>query len=361
MQLSFSGDSLIRIAIIGASGYSGAELFRLLVQREDVTIGHVIAHSSTGKRVDELFPALSKRSELVFEPLESLEEDFVDLAFIALPSGEAMNIVPRLMNNVNRIIDLGGDFRLPSVQLYEQFYNHHHTALHLLGEAVYGLPEINKDLIAKARLLANPGCYPTSAILALLPALTSNLISTSGIVINSLSGISGAGRTASLELSFSEVNENIRAYKIGTHQHIPEIQTVLEKATGRPVSVTFVPHLVPLTRGIYTTIYADLTSSFTNQEVLSLYEQFYKAAPFVRIRREIPQAKDVLYTNYCDIAVFVEHRIRKLIIISVIDNLIKGASGQAIQNMNIMYGLPETQGFFPSTFVNHQVREMQHV
>jgi N-acetyl-gamma-glutamyl-phosphate reductase len=209
---------------------------------------------------------------------------------------------------------------------------------------VYGLPECNFHRIQEARLIANPGCYPTSAILALLPALHNAIIAPSGIVINSLSGVSGAGRNGSVDLSFSEVNENIRAYKIGTHQHIPEIQTVLQSATGKEVSFSFIPHLVPITRGIYTTIHADLQQSITDVDVTNLYKTFYSAAPFVRIKKNIPQITDVARTNYCDIHVTVNQRTRQLIIVSVIDNLIKGAAGQAIQNMNIMFRLPQEQG-----------------
>ncbi|MBI3189298.1 MAG: N-acetyl-gamma-glutamyl-phosphate reductase, partial [Ignavibacteriales bacterium] len=246
----------INISIVGASGYSGAELIRLCLSRPDVCLKHLVAHTSVGKRVDELYPQFAGRVEMVFEPFEVLKDGESDIVFIALPSGEAMNIVPLLQNSVERIIDVGGDFRLPSAELYEQFYRHIHTSSHLLGEAVYGLPELQKNEIARARLVANPGCYPTSAILALLPVLKAGVISHNGIVINSLSGISGAGKTASFEMSFSELNENIRAYKIGTHQHIPEIEQVLSRASGKTVSVSFVPHLVPLTRGIYTTIHA---------------------------------------------------------------------------------------------------------
>ena len=335
---------MIRAAIIGASGYSGVELLRILSSREDVCIETVIAHSSVGKRVDDLYPAFSGSMDVTFESLETAHLEDVDIAFIALPSGEAMKIVPQLRQTVERVIDLGGDFRLPSARLYEEFYHHPHLAADMLGEAVYGLPELNKSRIADSSFVANPGCYPTGALLALLPAVKSNIISPSGIVINSLSGVSGAGRTASVDFSFSEINENIRAYKIGTHQHIPEIQSILEHASGKNITLSFVPHLVPMTRGIYTTIHADLEDSISEQNLLSIYQEFYSDAPFVRIKKQIPQIKDVLYTNYCDIAFTIEKRTNKLILISVIDNLMKGAAGQAVQNMNIMFGLREEEG-----------------
>lgn len=335
---------LVKAAIIGASGYAGAELLRILSSRDDVTVNMVTAGSSVGKRVDELYPAFSGSVDLELEPFNADRLDDIDVAFLALPSGVAMNVVPQVLNSVDRIIDLSGDFRLPTASLYEQFYRHTHASPGLLREAVYGLPELHKDRIATARLIANPGCYPTSAILALLPALKHRIVAPEDIVINALSGVSGAGRSASLELSFSEINENIRAYKIGTHQHIPEIQSVLGQATGQNISVCFVPHLVPLNRGIYTTIYVRLQTHLTEAELFEIYQEYYEHTPFVRTKKEIPQIKNVLYTNYCDIGVTIEQRTNRLIIISVIDNLIKGAAGQAVQNMNIMFGLPEEKG-----------------
>ena len=255
-----------------------------------------------------------------------------------------MSVVPQIMDRVERVIDLGGDFRLTSTDLYEKFYGRKHTAPDVLGESVYGLPELNKERIADARLIANPGCYPTSAILPLLPLLKAGLVSATGIVINSLSGVSGAGRSASLEMSFAEVNENIRAYKVGTHQHTPEIECILEGATGETIGLSFVPHLVPLTRGIYTTIHAGLRTVCTDEEIHSAYNDFYADAPFVRVRKGIPQIRDVVFTNFCDLSWRIEPRTNQIIIISTIDNLMKGAAGQAIQNMNIMLGLPEETG-----------------
>lgn len=339
-----TNQSMIHASIIGASGYSGAELVRLLSSRDDVKIGSVIASASVGKKMSDVYPAFAGEVDLTFEPLMEDRFDGVDVAFLALPSGEAMKIVPRLLDSVDRVIDLGGDFRLKSPPLYEQFYQHRHASPELLSQATYGLPELNRDAIAGARLVANPGCYPTGVILALLPALKHGVISPKGIVVNSLSGISGAGRASSVDLSFAEVNENIRAYKIGRHQHIPEIQSVLEQAIAGPVSFSFVPHLVPITRGIYTTIHADLQAKVTEAELMDVYDTFYHKAPFVRINRQIPQIRDVAMTNYCDIGFTIERRTNQLILVSVIDNLVKGAAGQAVQNMNIMFGLDEERG-----------------
>ena len=335
---------MISASIIGASGYSGAELVRLLSSRDDVNIESVFASASAGKKMSDVYPAFAGEVDLTLEPISNDRFDGVDVIFLALPSGEAMNVVPQLLESSGRVIDLGGDFRLKSPQLYEQFYPHKHAAPGLLSQAEYGLPELNRNEIATARLVANPGCYPTSVILALLPALKRGIISTGGIVVNSLSGISGAGRSSSVDLSFAEINENIRAYKIGRHQHIPEIQSVLEEATAKPVSFSFVPHLVPITRGIYTTIHADLSATLTEAELIDVYETFYADAPFVRITRQTPQIRDVVRTNYCNIGLTIEPRTNQLILISVIDNLVKGAAGQAVQNMNIMFGLEETKG-----------------
>lgn len=334
---------MITTSIIGASGYSGAELLRLLAQRKDVTILHAAAATSAGKRVADIYPSLEGMGERVYSTIEKALEDPVDVAFVALPSGEAMHIVPKLLGVAGKVIDLGGDFRLP-VHLYEEYYGLRHAAPDLLPEAVYGLPELNHDAIARARLIANPGCYPTGIILALLPALKKGFISAENIVMNSLSGITGAGRTASTELSFSEINENIRAYKIGKHQHVPEIGKVLQDATGKEISFSFVPHLVPLNRGIYSTIHATLVSPVTEAEIVSAYRDFFPEDSFVRLSANIPQLKNVTGTNYCEINFRKHPDTNQLIMISVIDNLIKGAAGQAMQNMNISCGLPHYAG-----------------
>jgi N-acetyl-gamma-glutamyl-phosphate reductase len=335
---------MTNVSIIGASGYSGAELMRLLSRRNDVRLVQVTANSSAGQQVEALYPDLAGRVDLEFQEYRPERLEDADLAFVALPSGQAMGIVPGLQSLVRRVIDLGGDFRLKSPEEYARYYKHVHSAVNLLAGAVYGLPELNGTRIAEASLVANPGCYPTGAILALLPALKLGLIEPERIVINSLSGTSGAGRSAAVDMSFSEINENVRAYKLGVHQHIPEIESVLQEGTGLPVSVSFVPHLIPITRGIYTTIHANLSRRIDEDEVHEMYLAFYEAAPFVRVRRAIPQIQAVLRTNYCDIGVKVEPRTNQLIIMSVIDNLVKGAAGQAVQNMNVMLGLPEETG-----------------
>jgi len=344
---------MIRAAIWGASGYSGAELLRFLLRHPLVKVERVFAQTTVGKKVAELYPIFNGRTELVFEPWEPegsvtasdprVEE--LDVAFLALPSGEAMRVVPHLIPRVKKVIDLSGDFRLKEVSLYEQYYRRKHTAEELLTVAVYGLPELNREEIRKAKIIANPGCYPTGVLLALVPALKLGIVDPEEIVVNSLSGVSGAGRSAAIEMSFVEVNENVRAYKIGFHQHIPEIINTLEAVTGLRVRLTFIPHLVPLNRGIYTTIAASLTAEINEEGLREMYRNFYASSPFVRIsQRRIPEIKDVLGTNYCDIGFAIDHQAGRLVIISVIDNLGKGAAGQAVQNMNIMFGIPEGEG-----------------
>ncbi len=354
MQLQYDTlfRSLIITTIFGASGYSGAELLRLLARRHDVVIRHAAAATSAGKRIGDMYPTISGIQDRRFSSLEEAMADEIDVAFVALPSGEAMRLMPRLLTIARHVIDLGGDFRLPSASLYTEYYGHEHTAPELLPEAVYGLPELQHDRISNARLIANPGCYPTSIILGLLPALVRGIISPRGIVINALSGITGAGRTASMEMSFSEINENIRAYKIGTHHHIPEIRLVLERASGKECSFSFVPHLVPLNRGIYSTIHATLDRSVTEAEVLDAYRDFYPADSFVRVGNNIPQIKDVVGTNYCELGIHIHPPTNQIIITSVIDNLIKGAAGQAVQNMNIVCGLPHATGLREKEFVH---------
>ncbi len=341
MQDEFPEKCMIAVGIVGASGYSGGELLRLLARSDRVQVRRVTAHSQAGVPVGAVHTDLARVFPLTFEEFDAGTFEGLDCAFIALPSGEAMQIVPALQGKVGRIIDLGGDFRLPHAALYERYYGRPHTTPALLGTAVYGLPELHRERIRLSSLIANPGCYPTSAILGLLPALAAGIIKPAGIVINALSGVSGAGRSKAVELSFSEVNENIRAYKIGTHQHIPEIQTVLAAACGQEVSCSFIPHLVPLTRGIYSTIHADPNGVHSPESVRNAYEEYYHNEPFVRVMSGIPEIKNVAYTNFCNIATAIEPHSGKLVILSVIDNLVKGAAGQAVQNFNILFGLPE--------------------
>ncbi len=337
------------ISIVGASGYSGAELYSILSHHSSVRIGKLFANTSAGKRFFDVFPRFSEKRAGSADPiLEEYSPDAAcssDLVFIALPSGEAMRIVPELLKRGKRIIDLGGDFRLKDASLYERFYKHSHSATELLSQAVYGLPEWNREAIRNATLVANPGCYPTSAILPLLPLLKERIIHDDGIAVSSLSGVSGAGRSASTDLSFAEVNESVKAYKVGVHQHSPEINSILSSFSERTITVSFVPHLLPITRGIYTSIYAPLTRDCRPEHVEEIYQSAYLREAFIRFSASsIPEIKYVTNTNFLDIGFRVDRENKMLIVLSVLDNLVKGAAGQAVQNMNLMLGFNETEG-----------------
>jgi N-acetyl-gamma-glutamyl-phosphate reductase len=335
----------ISASIIGASGYSGAELMKILLRHKQVRIEKLFANSSVGKRITDLHPWFGGRVDSIYERYSVDAACTSDIVFVALPSGEAMNIVPELLERGKRVIDLGGDFRFKDVSLYEKFYKHEHKAKNSLHQAVFGLPEWNRQQISAASLVANPGCYATSAILPLAPVLKEGIIQPRGIAISSLSGVSGAGRSSNVDYSFAEVNESVKAYKVGVHQHTPEIKTALEAISGITVSVTFVPHLLPITRGIYTSIYAPLAKEVTPDEVLAAFRKYYGSEPFIRISdTAIPEIKNVNYTNFLDIGFRIYADNNQLIILSAIDNLIKGAAGQAVQNMNLMFGFNETEG-----------------
>jgi N-acetyl-gamma-glutamyl-phosphate reductase len=268
------------------------------------------------------------------------------VVFLALPHAVAFEIVPKLLEAGVKVIDLSADFRLKDFQTYEKWYKVKHTAKQYLAQAVYGISELNAEAIKKSSLIANPGCYPTTIALGSAPAVKSGAVDSDGIIIDSKSGISGAGRSAAKEY-FNNEHPNFRAYKTGgTHRHIPEIEQELSLLFANPVTVTFTPHIIPAERGMLSTIYIDLKRKITTEEITGIYKKFYEGKPFVKILEggALASIKDVVNTNYCEIALKVDERVNKLIIVSVIDNLVKGASGQAVQNMNMMFGLKETEG-----------------
>lgn len=335
------------ISIIGASGYSGAELLSYLVHHQGVSVNTVFANSSAGKKVSDLYPRFRSTvvGSLVYQEYTIERVTDADLIFIALPSGEAMHYVPALMDAGKKIIDLGGDFRLKNTSLYRQYYHREHIAEAYLPKAIYGLPEWNSALIPSAQLIANPGCYVTSALLPLLPLIKENLIEARSITINALSGVSGAGRSASVDHSFTEINESVKAYKVGIHQHTPEIESVCRDFGGKETVITFIPHLIPVTRGIYSTITVIPSAGTTDALLEEQYRTYYSRAPFVRLLgNTVPELKSVQHSNYIDIGWKLYERNNQLIIHSAIDNLVKGASGQAIQNMNLLFGFDETEG-----------------
>jgi N-acetyl-gamma-glutamyl-phosphate reductase len=338
-------NSTVRAAVIGASGYSGQELLGILLRHPQVKIGSLFAHSKAGNKLADISPRFSGRIDATLNPYSAEAASAHDIIFSALPSGQGMELLGDLADRGKSVIDLSGDFRLQNPVSYQHFYGRPCKVEHLLPEAVYGLPEQNRAKIQEAHLLANPGCYPTSAIIPLLPLLRGGLIEHEHIAISSMSGVSGAGRSASPELSFCEVNETVRAYKVGNHQHIPEIRAALEQDAGKPVSFTFTPHLIPITRGIYTTSAATLRFGVNEEHILSAYRDAFRDEPFVRVSStEIPEIRNVLHTNYIDIGFCVQPEENRVIIMSAIDNLVKGAAGQAVQNMNIMFGFGEAEG-----------------
>ncbi len=343
---------MIDVGVIGATGYAGAELVRLLSGHPEVEIRVLTSRQYVGVRFDKIFPSMDGSVDLVCEEL-SIEDICAkaDIIFLALPHKLPMEIVPELIKRNKKVIDLSADFRFDDPLLYESYYQPH-TAKDLLQGAVYGLSEVYHDNIRKASLIGNPGCYPTSVLLPLVPLLKNNMIDSGSIIADSKSGVSGAGRSPSLTVHFCEANESFKAYKIGVHRHNPEMNEVLGAAAGRPVSITFVPHLVPMTRGMYTTIYANPDKGIDIEDVYAKAALFYKDRPFIRICREEgrPDTVHVRGTNYCDIGYKLDQKNNRLIITSAIDNLVKGAAGQAVQNMNIMEGLDETAGLMNVPF-----------
>ncbi|NIP38004.1 MAG: N-acetyl-gamma-glutamyl-phosphate reductase [Candidatus Dadabacteria bacterium] len=337
--------SKIKAAILGASGYTGSELLRFLVNHPKVEITYLTADRSAGKRLDEVLPVFKDIIDLKLHPLDldKIPRN-INFAFTALPHGTSANIVKHLYEKGIKVVDLGADFRI-SHRIYKKWYGKH-PCPELIDKAVYGLPELHRAKIKRAKIIANPGCYPTSSTLPLAPLLKNNLIKQNTIIIDSKSGVSGAGRSAALDYNFCEVNEGLKAYKIGEHRHMPEITEVLSKYSGKRVSLNFSPHLIPIDRGILSTVYVDLKKKIDTSDLLSVYSKFYRREKFVRVMPEgvYPSTHQVRGSNFCDIGCKVIEGQNKAIIVSVIDNLVKGASGQAVQNMNLMMGYPEDMG-----------------
>ncbi|MFZ5814705.1 MAG: N-acetyl-gamma-glutamyl-phosphate reductase [Bacillota bacterium] len=338
----------IKVGIAGATGYGGIELLRLLGLHPEAEVVLAGTESYAGQEIAAVYPHLAGRVKLLGQ--EATPERLAaecDLVFTALPHGVPMKLAPAVLAAGKKLIDLGADFRLREVTAFQSWYKHQHETPELLAEAVYGLPELYREQIRGARLVGNPGCYPTSCALAAAPLLKAGVVESRGIIFDSKSGVSGAGRGVSLGVHFSEVNENFKAYNIaGAHRHTPEIEQTLSELAGAPVVVSFTPHLVPMTRGILTTGYFSLKQELTTEQVLELFREFYAGEPFVRVRPagDLPMTKQVWGSNYCDIGLQVDRRTGRVLVVAVIDNLVKGAAGQAVQNMNLLFGLPETTG-----------------
>lgn len=334
---------MIKVGVVGGTGYTGAELLRLLAQHPQVDIKIVTSRSDTGMPVAHMFPNLRGYIDVAFtEPsIDALSH--CDIVFFATPNGTAMQSVPKLLKNGVKVIDLAADFRLKDPQIWEQWYKMPHACPELLDEAVYGLPEINRNKIKGARLVANPGCYPTAVQLGFLPLLEKNLIESDNLIADVKSGVSGAGRKAEIPTLLAEAGDNFKAYNIQGHRHFPEIVQGLRHLTTQPIDFTFVPHLTPMIRGIHATLYANL------KQDIDLYEVFvkrYQQEPFVDVLPFglHPDTRSVRGTNLCRLGVHRPLNGKRVIITSVIDNLVKGAAGQAIQNMNLLFDYPETMG-----------------
>ena len=342
---------MIRVGVIGATGYAGAELVRILSGHPDVTLAALTSRQYAGRRFDQVYPSMTGWVDLVCEAydIESLSSR-IDVAFLALPHKLPMALVPDLLNNKIKVVDLSADFRFRDVKAYENHYQPH-AAPQLLESTVYGLSEVYADKIRTTDLVGNPGCYPTSVLLPLVPLIQADLIDTRRLIADAKSGVSGAGREATLATHFCQVNESFKAYKVGVHRHTPEMAAILSEHAGKSVDLTFVPHLVPLTRGMETTIYASPRQGVSARDIEACLRNYYQGRPFVRICGQTPpDTLNVKGTNCCDIGAVLDGNSGLLVLMSAIDNLVKGAAGQAVQNMNIMMGLEETAGLKPSPY-----------
>ncbi len=335
---------MIQVGIVGGTGYTGVELLRLLASHPEVQIRVITSRSEDGVAVADMFPNLRGRLDLRFSVPDPAALKECDVVFFATPNGTAMNMARELLEAGVKVIDLAADFRIQNVALWEKWYGMTHACPDLVAEAVYGLPEINREAIQGARLIANPGCYPTATLLGFLPLVEQGLIAHDGLVADCKSGVSGAGRKGEVGLLMAEIEGSFKAYAVPGHRHLPEIRERLEDASGSPIGLTFVPHLLPMVRGIHATLYGRLTD--TSVDLQALYQERYRGEPFVDVlpAKSHPETRMVRGSNICRIAVHRPQGGDTVVVLSVIDNLVKGAAGQAVHNMNIMLGLAESAG-----------------
>jgi N-acetyl-gamma-glutamyl-phosphate reductase len=339
-----------KIAIVGASGYSGEVLVQLLLNHPQVELTAVTSRQNTGQTLAQVFPRFAghpvSQAVRFTEPNAEVVARQADIVFLALPHGVAAEYAVPLLNAGCVVIDLSADFRLKSAETYKEFYAHDHPATDLLKKSVYGLPEIHREAIKKALLVASPGCYPTSILLPSIPLLQDGLVKTSGVIADSMSGVSGAGRKVEQDYLFCECNESVRPYGVPKHRHLSEIEEQLSLAAKTPIVMQFTPHLIPVNRGILTTLYFEPAGKLSDEKISACYKKFYGGEPFVRVleSKNLPDTKNVVGTNAIEIAWRLDPRTGRLIVMSAIDNLVKGASGQAVQSMNIICGFPETAG-----------------
>ncbi|MDR1559533.1 MAG: N-acetyl-gamma-glutamyl-phosphate reductase [Clostridiales bacterium] len=338
---------MIKAGIIGATGYGGGELVRLLGLHPAAKVRAVTSRSYIGKAYHEVFANFSHHEELYLqeENIEAMAKK-CDVIFLALPHGVASEKVTEALLKRVRVIDFGADFRISDVSVYEKWYGVTHHSKELLPKAVYGLSEIYRERIRGARLIANPGCYTTCGILALYPLIKEGVVDAGDIIIDAKSGVSGAGRGLDLGVHYDEANENIKAYKVGSHRHTPELEEQLSLAAGKDIILSFTPHMIPMNRGILLTIYGKLTKEYTYDAINEIYNQYYQDEYFIRMTKKgvSPETKWVKGSNFCDIGFTIDERVGRIIVVSALDNLVKGAAGQAVQNMNLMFGLEEKAG-----------------
>ncbi len=338
---------MVKVGILGATGYAGIELVRILSQHPYVEITTVVSQSFVGQKIQDIYPNLKGVVDATCEELniDSIEQN-CDVVFTALPHGVSKTVIPDLYSRGLKIIDLSGDFRYNNAETYEKWYGEKHTHPELLKYSVYGLPELHREQIATSSLIGNPGCYTTCSILPLVPLLTNKIIDTKNIIIDAKSGVSGAGRSVALDYHFCESTETMKAYKIGTHRHTSEIEQELSIAAREDITLSFTPHLIPVKRGILCTIYANLKEDYETSSLLEIFSKYYCDEFFIRIYEDgkLPEIKNVAGSNFLDIGVSVDKRLKRVVVVSALDNIIKGAAGQAIQNMNIMLGIDEKTG-----------------
>lgn len=342
---------MINVGILGSTGYAGQQLVWLLTNHSNANIVFLSSHSYEGDLYSDIYKNYYGFNKNICINMQEAEckLNSIDVLFIALPHGKSFDITKKALEKGVKVIDLGADFRIKSKATYEQWYGLEHQCSELLGASVYGLPELKRESIKNASLIANPGCYPTASILALAPLLKAKIVDPKSIIIDAKSGVSGAGRNAAIPNIYTECNESIKAYSVASHRHTPEIEQELSHLLGSDLTLVFTPHLVPMNRGILSVCYANLTIDMSQEELYKLYNEFYKDEFFVKVTEDMPETKYVKGSNMCHIGLRLDKRTGKVIVCSAIDNLMKGAAGQAIQNMNIMFGLDEKTGLnFPA-------------
>ncbi len=338
---------MVKVGVLGATGYAGIEVVRLLLSHPNVRLERAVSHSFAGQKISDVYPSLKGICDIELCGLDADDiAESCDVVFTALPHGASKTVIPDLYKRGLKVIDLSGDFRYNDPKVYEEWYGEPHSVPELLRESVYGLCELHRDEIKKSRLIGNPGCYTTCSILALAPLVDAGAAGLKSLIIDAKSGVTGAGRSAALPNIYCEVNESLKAYKVATHRHTSEIEQELSLIAGADIKLSFTPHLVPMQRGIFATCYADLKKPMTTAEAVELYKKYYEGEEFIRVydAGTLPEIKHVSGSNYAGIGIVIDERLGRAVVVSCIDNLIKGAAGQAVQNMNLICGFDEGEG-----------------